>query len=144
MSLGILNSWLPSRLRSPGTGPIPFVRFMELALYHPQYGYYMRQPEVRHQERIGWSGDFYTSSDVHPILGQRDCRDRPGNWTTLLGTSRPLHGRGDGAGKGLLARDFLRHAMPSQDDFASRLRYMLIERSPAMQALQRQQSGALG
>ena len=39
-------------------GPIPFVRFMELALYHPQYGYYMRQPDGAGCERIGWSGDF--------------------------------------------------------------------------------------
>ena len=50
-------------------GPIPFVRFMELALYHPQYGYYMRRSDCVERERIGWSGDFYTSSDVHPILG---------------------------------------------------------------------------
>ena len=51
------------------SGPIPFVRFMELALYHPQFGYYMRAPEQT-SERIGWRGDFYTSSDVHPLLGQ--------------------------------------------------------------------------
>ena len=37
------------------SGPIPFVRFMELALYHPQFGYYMRSPELP-QERIGWGG----------------------------------------------------------------------------------------
>ena len=51
------------------SGPIPFVRFMELALYHPQFGYYMCSPEPP-EERIGRRGDFYTSSDVHPILGQ--------------------------------------------------------------------------
>ena len=38
------------------SGPIPFVRFMELALYHPQFGYYMRSPEPK-QERIGLRGD---------------------------------------------------------------------------------------
>ena len=50
-------------------GPITFARFMELALYHPQFGYYTR-PSDPGAERIGWDGDFYTSSDVHPILGQ--------------------------------------------------------------------------
>ena len=55
-------------------GPIPFVRFMELALYHPIYGYYMRQSDSLDHERIGWSGDFYTSSDVHPILGRAIAR----------------------------------------------------------------------
>ena len=38
-------------------GAIPFVRFMELALYHPQFGYYMR-PVDSGTERIGWNGDF--------------------------------------------------------------------------------------
>ena len=61
-------------------GPIPFVRFMELALYHPQFGYYMRQPDGADQERIGWSGDFYTSSDVHPILG-RAIAAQANRWT---------------------------------------------------------------
>ena len=51
------------------SGPIPFVRFMDLALYHPQFGYYMRHPDDG-SPRIGWSGDFYTSADVHPILGR--------------------------------------------------------------------------
>ena len=51
------------------SGPIPFVRFMDMALYHPQFGYYMRHPDDS-SPRIGWSGDFYTSADVHPILGQ--------------------------------------------------------------------------
>ncbi|MET0514829.1 MAG: hypothetical protein ABW047_05810, partial [Nitrospiraceae bacterium] len=50
-------------------GPMTFARFMEIALYHPQFGYYMR-PVGPEEERIGWSGDFYTSSDVHPFLGE--------------------------------------------------------------------------
>ena len=38
------------------SGPMPFVRFMDLALYHPQFGYYMRPPESG-AERIG-SGEL--------------------------------------------------------------------------------------
>ena len=38
------------------SGPIPFVRFMELALYHPQFGYYMCSPEPP-EERIGRRGE---------------------------------------------------------------------------------------
>ncbi len=118
-------------------GPIPFVRFMELALYHPHYGYYMRQPDGADHERIGWSGDFYTSSDVHPILG-RAIAAQARQMDKLLAHPTPFTIVEMGAGKGLLARDCLTAIHAQQDDFAARVRYVLIERSPAMQALQRQ------
>ncbi|MDO8358068.1 MAG: SAM-dependent methyltransferase [Nitrospirota bacterium] len=120
-----------------GNGPIPFVRFMELALYHPHYGYYMRQPDGADHERIGWSGDFYTSSDVHPILG-RAIAAQARQMDELLGHPTPFTIVEMGAGKGLLARDCLAAIHAKQDDFAARVRYVLIERSPAMQGLQRQ------
>jgi len=118
-------------------GPIPFVRFMELALYHPQFGYYMRQPDGADQERIGWSGDFYTSSDVHPILG-RAIAAQAKQMDELVGCPTPFMIVEAGAGKGLLARDCLAAIHAEQDGFASRVRYVLIERSPAMRELQRQ------
>ena len=46
-------------------GPIPFRRFMEIALYHPQGGYYCRETP-----RIGPDGDFYTSPHQSPWLGR--------------------------------------------------------------------------
>lgn len=115
------------------SGPIPFVRFMELALYHPQYGYYMRPAEAG-SERIGWAGDFYTSSDVHPILGQALARQAR-EIDFLLGHPNPLTVVEMGPGKGLLARDFLQ-AMDRDDEMRRRLRYVLVERSPAMRMLQ--------
>jgi SAM-dependent MidA family methyltransferase len=118
------------------SGPIPFVRFMELALYHPQFGYYMRQPDSADHERIGWSGDFYTSSDVHPILG-RAIAAQARQMDELMGWPTPFTIVEGGAGKGLLARDCLAAIHAGQDDFASRVRYVLIERSPAMRELQR-------
>ncbi|MBC7838879.1 MAG: SAM-dependent methyltransferase, partial [Nitrospiraceae bacterium] len=118
-------------------GSIPFVRFMELALYHPQYGYYMRQSDCVERERIGWSGDFYTSSDVHPILG-RAIAGQARQMDEVLGRPAPFTIVEMGAGKGLLARDCLAAIHADRDDFASRVRYVLIERSPVMQELQRQ------
>jgi SAM-dependent MidA family methyltransferase len=110
---------------------------MELALYHPQYGYYMRQPGGTDHERIGWSGDFYTSSDVHPILG-RAIAAQARQMDDFLGRPTPFTIVEMGAGKGLLARDCLAAIHARQDDFASRVRYLLIERSPAMRLLQQQ------
>lgn len=46
-------------------GGITFAQFMELALYHPQLGYYCRGAN-----RIGKTGDFFTSVSVGPLFGQ--------------------------------------------------------------------------
>ncbi len=119
------------------SGPISFVRFMELALYHPQFGYYMRPPESG-MERIGWSGDFYTSSDVHPILGQALAKQAE-QVDRLLGCPGPFTVVEMGPGKGLLARDFFTAIEREQSAIRHRLRYVLIERSPAMRKLQVEQ-----
>ncbi len=116
------------------SGPIPFVRFMELALYHPQFGYYMRPPEPG-TERIGWEGDFYTSSDVHPILGQALAK-QASQIDVLLGYPDPFMIVEMGAGKGLLAKHVLAACEVASKSLAQRLRYVLIECSPAMRAAQ--------
>jgi SAM-dependent MidA family methyltransferase len=119
------------------SGPIPFVRFMELALYHPQFGYYMRPPEPGN-ERIGWNGDFYTSSDVHPILGEALAR-QTAQIDTLLGHPVPFTVVEMGPGKGLLAQHFLSACQTQFNSLWQRLRFVLIERSPSMRSLQQQQ-----
>jgi SAM-dependent MidA family methyltransferase len=45
-------------------GPIPFRRFMEVALYHPEHGYYRRP-----RDPFGREGDFYTAEQVQPVFG---------------------------------------------------------------------------
>jgi len=118
-------------------GPISFARFMELALYHPQFGYYTR-PSDPGTERIGWNGDFYTSSDVHPILGQAMAR-QAAQIDALLGYPDPFVIVEMGAGKGLLAKHLLSHCQLMSKSLSERLRYVLIECSPAMRALQQEQ-----
>ncbi len=117
------------------SGPIPFARFMELALYHPQFGYYMRPVDSPEEERIGWSGDFYTSADVHPILGHA-LANQARQVDALLGRPTPFTVVEMGGGKGLLARDFLQSILADDPSLAGRLRYVSIERSPAMRRLQ--------
>jgi SAM-dependent MidA family methyltransferase len=46
-------------------GPMPFSRFMEIALYHPQFGYYRRGRKV-----FGREGDFYTAAQMQPVFGR--------------------------------------------------------------------------
>lgn len=45
-------------------GPIPFRRFMELALYHPEHGYYRRG-----RDPFGRAGDFFTAEQLQPVYG---------------------------------------------------------------------------
>jgi SAM-dependent MidA family methyltransferase len=122
-------------------GCLTFARFMELALYDPQDGYYMTSRSQETQamgtgkERIGWSGDFYTAPDVHPLLAKAifkqiqevdDLLNHPSKLTILE----------MGGGKGLLARDILRECELVAPEVLSRLSYVLIECSPAMRASQ--------
>jgi hypothetical protein len=103
------------------SGPITFERFMELALYHPDFGYYTRTTDANGEERaghdrigpnrigqnrIGWSGDYYTSFDAHPLLA-RALAKQIAQLDEQLGRPNPLTLVEMGPGKGLLARDFL-------------------------------------
>jgi SAM-dependent MidA family methyltransferase len=45
-------------------GPISFRRFMEVALYHPEHGYYRRA-----RDPFGSGGDFYTAEQIQPVFG---------------------------------------------------------------------------
>lgn len=47
-----------------GSGPIPFHRFMEVALYHPEYGYYRRG-----HDPFGARGDYFTAEQLQPVFG---------------------------------------------------------------------------
>ena len=79
------------------SGPISFARFMALALYHPTFGYYMRFSDKADAEqpasglgedRIGWSGDYYTSCDVSPILANSVAKQLA-QMDALLGRPNP-------------------------------------------------------
>ena len=59
-----MASWLAEIAKSQG-GRLRFDRFMELALFHPVYGYYTRR--IR---GIGKSGDFSTSTTLSSTLGK--------------------------------------------------------------------------
>jgi SAM-dependent MidA family methyltransferase len=51
-------------------GPMGFDRFMELALYHPELGYYTR----RDRDPFGARGDFFTASQMQPVFGRAIAR----------------------------------------------------------------------
>jgi len=107
-------------------GPIPFSRYMELCLYHPELGYYSRPVE-----RFGKAGDFYTSSDVHAVYGRLLSRQFEEMWR-LLGSPQHIHLVELGPGRGLFALDVLEWCRKQFPDFSRALRYVLVEQSGAL------------
>lgn len=101
-------------------GAITFERFMELALYHLEFGYY-RQPG-----RIGPQGDFLTSPTIHPLFGWtvagwcREIWDR-------MGRPSPFTIVEPAAGQGALATAILDWAEGRDDGFRECLRYVALE-----------------
>jgi SAM-dependent MidA family methyltransferase len=104
------------------SGPISFARFMELALYCPELGFYDRFPH-----RIGTDGDYYTSVSVGPLFG----------WLLAMQFARWQNPPDDhpcqivecGAHDGRLARDLLGWLQLHDTALYDRLEYCLVEPS---------------
>jgi SAM-dependent MidA family methyltransferase len=107
-------------------GPIPFSRYMELCLYHPELGYYSR-----HAEQFGKAGDFYTSSDVHAVFGRLLARQFEEIWRAL-GSPERIEILELGPGRGLFAQDVLDWSEKKFPAFFHVLHYSLAENSPAL------------
>jgi len=113
-------------------GPITFADFMEAALYDPDFGYYTTPGA-----RIGLEGDYCTSPDIHPIFAELLGRQ-------IAQAAEAIAPTGDftilemGGGKGILAGNLLKACRRDYPAFFDRVRYILVERSPAMAAQQRQ------
>jgi len=101
---------------------------MELCLYHPQYGYYMQD-----RPRTGREGDYFTSSDLHPIFARLVARQAAEMWEILERPSRFTWVE-MGAGRGLFAVDFLRWAERARPDFSAALEYLMVEPGPRTRA----------
>jgi SAM-dependent MidA family methyltransferase len=131
-------------------GPMTFAEFMDLALYHPDAGYYARAPV-----RSGRAGDFYTSVDLGPEFGALLARQVAEMWRLL--SERPPRPSSAtdhdaapvpwfdlvevGAGNGRLSHDILDALAETEPDCYAALRLHLIERSPVARALQRHTLG---
>ncbi len=105
-------------------GPITFRDFMEMALYHPQVGYYATS-----SERIGKKGDYFTSISLGPLFGRALARQ-------LMEMMHILDGGvlvEMGAGQGHLAKDILEELATQ----GVRVTYIIVEKSPAMRDVQR-------
>lgn len=110
-------------------GPITFEKFMEMALYDAEFGYYRSA-----KARIGREGDFYTSSYLHPAFGAVVGRQLEEFWE-FMGMPHEFDVLEMGAGAGYLCKDIL-DSLRGRGVFEA-LRYGIIESSPAVAEEQR-------
>ena len=86
-------------------GPITLERYIELALSHPQFGYYMKQ------DPFGAAGDFTTAPEISQMFGEMIglwCADY---WARMGGPAR-VNLVELGPGRGTLMSDALRAGPP--------------------------------
>jgi SAM-dependent MidA family methyltransferase len=118
-------------------GPIPFARFMDLALYHPTLGYYRSG-----KRRIGERGDYVTSPHLSPLFGAIVGRQIAEMWAAL-GRPPAFDLVEMGAGDGRLLRDILTWAARANPPFAAALRPLLIEPDPTLREAQQRTLASL-
>jgi SAM-dependent MidA family methyltransferase len=105
-------------------GPITFARFMELALYDPEGGYYRSATP-----RPGRAGDFLTAPEAHPLFGWALARQVHELWD-LMGRPAPFVIREPGAGTGVLGTAILEGLAREGSGLAQAVRYEPVEVDP--------------
>ncbi|MHC5734351.1 class I SAM-dependent methyltransferase [Nostoc sp.] len=112
---------------------ITFAQFMEMVLYHPEYGYYSSDAV-----KIGFQGgDFFTSPNLCSDFGELLAEQFLQMWE-ILGKPVPFSLVEMGAGQGLLALHILKYHQLHYPDFFIALEYIIIEKSPTLRQEQQQ------
>ena len=106
------------------SGRITFARFMDLAIGHPEHGYYARAGL-----RWGRDGDFETSPEVHPIFGYLWARQILECWERL-GSPEAFDLVEPGAGSGAFAVAYLTWLRERAPECFAAARPMLLDSHP--------------
>ena len=115
------------------SGSISFARFMELALYCPETGYYEKK-----KDNVGRHGDFITSVSVGSLFGELLAFQFAGWLDEFKLDGQKLKIIEAGAHDGKLAADILGWLQTRRPDLFSKLEYHLVEPSPHRQEWQRE------
>jgi SAM-dependent MidA family methyltransferase len=112
---------------------ISFAEYMDLALYHPEHGYYSSKAV-----KIGFKdGDFFTSPSLGSDFGELLAEQFLQMWD-ILGRPVPFALVEMGAGQGILALHILSYLHLHYPNFVAALEYVIIEKSPGLRQEQQQ------
>jgi len=109
---------------------ITFADFMELALYHPEYGYYSCNTS-----QLGMAGDFATAAHLGPDFAELLGEQLVDFWQ-LLDRPEPFQLVEMGAGQGLIADALLAYLQRQYPDCLAAVAYTLVETSAALRTAQ--------
>ena len=110
------------RRRIESNGPITFDEFMEVALYHPNGGYYT------HDRQDTTYGDYYTSPSAHPAFSALIAVQLEAMWKAL-NRPTPFHVVEIGAGSGIMVRDITEYARQHLPEFVNAMRYVGVDKA---------------
>jgi SAM-dependent MidA family methyltransferase len=112
---------------------ITFAEYMDMVLYHPEYGYYASDAV-----KIGFQdSDFFTSASLGSDFGELLTRQFYQMWEIL---DQPLSFNlvEMGAGQGILACHILNYAKQKYPDFFAAVKYIIVEKSQSLKQEQQQ------
>ncbi|MBA3960978.1 MAG: SAM-dependent methyltransferase [Chthoniobacterales bacterium] len=112
-------------------GPISFARFMELALYQPELGYYSSG-----RCAIGRDGDYFTSVSVGPLFGRMMAAQFGEIWEKL-GQPSEFTIVEQGAHHGEFAHDLLEELRASAPKLFAEVSYRIVEPFSVLRQRQR-------
>lgn len=115
MQVSSLQQYIIEKIQQDG--PIPFAEYMRMALYEPGYGYY-----VTGAAKMGWDGDYYTSTDVAKFFAHCMGRQLQQMWEQL-GQPARFAVLEQGAGRGDLAYEVLQWSEREAPAFYATLDY---------------------
>jgi SAM-dependent MidA family methyltransferase len=114
------------------SGVLPFARFMELALYCPDCGYYEKKKD------IGRRGDFYTSVSTGSLFGGMLAFQFAAWLEELRSAECGVRIVEAGAHDGQLANDILTWLRSNRPQLFSEIEYLILEPSAHRQDWQRE------
>jgi SAM-dependent MidA family methyltransferase len=127
-----LQQVILAKIQANSDKRITFAEFMDLALYHPDYGYYSSG-----QVAIGAEGDFFTASSLGPDFGELLAEQLAEMWL-ILNYPKPFQVIEMGAGLGDLAIDILNYWQSNYPDLLQNVEYSIVEESPSLIATQQE------
>ncbi len=122
-----LKNYLKRQIQQQG--PISVAEFMQLALMHPEYGYYQKQ------QPFGKQGDFITAPEISQLFGEMVAVWVAAMWQQM-GCPKDWQLVELGPGRGVLMQDILR-ATKHIEGFHACLSIVMVEQSSALQKVQK-------
>ena len=111
-------------------GSLSVKRFMEIALYHPKFGYYSNN------HIIGNKGDFITAPEINQVFGELISVCLINQWERF-GKPKNFNLIEFGPGKGTLMLDILRTSS-SSNEFSNSINPILFEKSKPLIRIQKE------